>query len=156
VLRISEARSGADSEVKDLVRALGDVVALVEPRLLELWKSTGITFAQRRLLRRLASGARSAGELASELGVAAPTLTRRLEKLERRGLVSREVDSSDRRRVVVDLTDAGRRLLAGHRVLGGGPLPHAAREMDTDERRALTASLRSLIRLAREEGVGGE
>jgi len=146
------AAAGED-EVKALVRALGDVITLVEPRLLELWKSTGITFAQRRLLRRLVAGPRSAGDLASELGVAAPTLTRQLQKLEERGILSRAVDSVDRRRVVVALTDAGKRLLAGHRVLGGGPLAQAARDLTPRRRRELTESLGVLTRLARDRGL---
>lgn len=156
MLKTPEARTSADPETRELVRALGDVIALVEPRLLELWKGTGLTFAQRRLLRRLATGARSAGDLAGELAVSAPTITRQLERLEQRGLLSRAVDPADRRRVLVELTEAGRRLLAGHRVLGGGPLPPAVRRFDPDERRQLTASLRRLIAIAHEEDAGGE
>jgi DNA-binding MarR family transcriptional regulator len=158
VLKVSRAFPVADSrdeDVRALVRALGDVITLVEPRLLELWKSTGITFAQRRVLRRLVSGPRSAGDLAAELGIAAPTLTRQLQKLEDRGLLDRRVDATDRRRVTVALTDAGARLLAGHRVLGGGPLVMAARNLSPGRRRDLADALRRLVELAREPEVAG-
>ena len=150
----TQRQRGLEPGTKELVRALGDVITLVEPRLMELWRFTGITFAQRRLLRRLVEGPRSPGDLASELGVSAPTLTRRLQKLETLGLLSRAMDPGDRRRVVVTLAEPGRRLLAGHRVLGGGPLVRAALALAPRERTRLAASLRELVRIAREQADG--
>ncbi|HKC19011.1 MAG TPA: MarR family winged helix-turn-helix transcriptional regulator [Candidatus Dormibacteraeota bacterium] len=134
---------------KAVIRALADVVSLVEPRLLDLWRTTGITFAQRRLLRRLRDGSRSPGALAAELGISAPTLTRHLQRLENHHLLSRSVDSEDRRRVVVELTDAGRRSLADHRIFGGSPLAHAAAGLSPSERRALVEALGHLTSVAK-------
>jgi DNA-binding MarR family transcriptional regulator len=134
---------------KAVIRALADVVSLVEPRLLDLWRTAGITFAQRRLLRRLRDGARSPGVLAAELGISAPTLTRHLQRLEDRRLIRRSVDSEDRRRVVVELTDAGRRSLADHRIFGGSPLAYAAASLSAAERRALVDALGHLTGMAK-------
>ena len=143
--------AGADERDvrKQLLRALGDVITLIEPRLLELWKSTDITFAQRRLLRRLRDGPLSAGALAAELAVHAPTLTRQLTRLEARGLVSRQIDAGDRRRIVVSLTPAGRRILVGHRVLGDSVLASAARDLSPEQCAELVAGLHALTGLAR-------
>jgi DNA-binding MarR family transcriptional regulator len=52
------------------------------------------------------------GALAANEGVAAPTMTRLVDGLERDGLVVRESDPSDARGVLVRTTSAGRRLLA--------------------------------------------
>ena len=139
---------------KAVVRALADVVSLVEPRLLDLWKTTGITFAQRRLLRRLRDGARSPGSLAAELGISAPTLTRHLQRLEDSQLIRRSVDSEDRRRVVVELTDSGRRSLSDHRVFGGSPLALAVAELTPAERHALVAALGHMTKVARAHARG--
>jgi DNA-binding MarR family transcriptional regulator len=148
MLKTAPERKEVDSQ-RDLIRALADVVSLVEPRLLELWKSTGITFAQRRVLRRLRDGSRSPGWLAGELGVSGPTLTRHLQRLEDAGLIQRSVDSGDRRRVVVELTDAGRRSLADHRIFGNSPLALGARDLTAPDRRALAVGLNRLVEHAR-------
>jgi DNA-binding MarR family transcriptional regulator len=154
MLRISRAANGVEGGdgPREVIHAIADLVAVVEPRLLDLWKSTGMTFAQRRLLRRLRDGSRSAGALAAELDIAAPTLTRQLQKLEERGLISRAMDSDDRRRVVVTLTPSGERSLADHRIFGGGALAMAARDLPADQRRELVRSVAHLLRLARKHG----
>jgi hypothetical protein len=51
--------------------------------------------------------------------------------------------------VIVELTDAGRRSLADHRVFGDSSLALAAREMPPAERRELIDSLTHLIERAR-------
>ena len=144
------AADGADTP-RDVVRALADVIGLLEPRLLELWKTTGMTFAQRRVVRRLRGGPRSPGSLAADMGISAPTLTRHLQRLEDGALISRSTDREDRRRVVVELTDAGRRSLADHRVFGGTPLARAAADLTAPQRRELVAGLTRLVKLARDE-----
>ncbi len=47
--------------------------------------------------------------LADMLGVDAPTVTRKVQQLERDGLVSRQADPDDRRATRIQLTPAGRR-----------------------------------------------
>jgi MarR family transcriptional regulator, transcriptional regulator for hemolysin len=49
-------------------------------------------------------------ELAASLGIEGPTLTRHLDALESEGLVVRVRDTTDRRAVRVEATDAGREL----------------------------------------------
>lgn len=148
VLKVSPA-----DERRQLVRLLADVVSLVEPRLLELWTTTGMTFGQRRLLRRLSAGPRSAGALAAELGVSAPSLTRQLQKLEDHGMIVRAIDREDRRRVVVSLTSAGETALADHKVFGGSPVALAVRDMTGRQQRDLVRNLEVLIRLARQRAA---
>lgn len=64
----------------------------------------------RMLLKlRISPGERmTAGELAEELVLSTGAMTKRLDSLERQGLVRRERDTHDRRSVFVCLTDAGR------------------------------------------------
>lgn len=153
MLRDSAARATAATDggyaPRDVVRVLADVIGLVEPRLLELWKTTGMTFAQRRVLRRLRAGPRSPGWLAADMGISAPTLTRHLQRLEDSGLISRSTDREDRRRVVVELTDAGRQSLADHRIFGGTPLARAAADLTPAQRRELVFGLGRLVAMAR-------
>ena len=143
------AAAAAGGEGRQLIRAIADLVALVEPQLLSLWRATGMTLAQRRLLRRLRSGERTAGQLAQELGMSAPSTARMIARLEARGLLSRRLDESDRRRVVVALAPPGESALADHRVFHGTPLASAARSLPETQRRRLAEDLAELTSRAR-------
>jgi DNA-binding MarR family transcriptional regulator len=60
------------------------------------------------VLSTLSEGRRRVTELADLEGLAQPTVTVLVGKMEDRGLVSRERDTSDGRVVLVDITDEGR------------------------------------------------
>jgi DNA-binding MarR family transcriptional regulator len=71
-----------------------------------------LTPAQFRLLAALEDApSLSVGELAQEAGVSSPTATRMLDGLEQEGIVRRERDADDRRRIAVHPTAAGKRAL---------------------------------------------
>jgi DNA-binding MarR family transcriptional regulator len=85
------------------------------------------------------------GDLARDVGVDNGALSRMVERLVQKGLVSREADPSDRRAVRLRLTDAGRKLV-----------PVLAREadrndaeffcvIDADERARLLATVKALL-----------
>ena len=75
---------------------------------------------QWRVLAALWDGPKSAREVADIILQKQPTVSKLLERMERNGLVSREPDADDRRRIVVSLTAQGRAV--------AGPLIDAARE----------------------------
>jgi DNA-binding MarR family transcriptional regulator len=87
----------------------------------------------------------SPGRLLRETLVTSGTMTNRVDRLAARGLVERLPDPSDRRGVLVRLTDAGRTtvdgalegLLSREQDLLGG--------LDADEQRVLAGLLRSLV-----------
>ena len=149
-------KSDQATSSRDVVRAVADLVSLIEPRLLGLWQEVGMTLSQRRVLRRLWDGPRSAGEVAAGLGISSPSLTRMLTKLEQRGLLVRTLDTGDRRRVQVELTSQGRRSLEGHRVFSGTSLALAARSLSVAEQRDLVESIGKLVTAARQLEAGDE
>jgi DNA-binding MarR family transcriptional regulator len=95
----------------DLMRRLWSVSHELEVLSGRMTKEIGIT-AQQRMILRIAGRfpGITAGRLSELLCVDAATVSTALARLERRGLVSRERDQRDRRRVTVALTVAGRRL----------------------------------------------
>jgi DNA-binding MarR family transcriptional regulator len=73
-----------------------------------------------RVMASLWDGPMSAREVADIILQKQPTVSKLLERLERQGLVQREPDADDRRRIVVSLSPHGRAV--------AGPLIEAARE----------------------------
>jgi DNA-binding MarR family transcriptional regulator len=71
-----------------------------------------VTLPQYRMLVVLGTrGPQPAATLAAALGVSAPTATRMCDRLVRKRLVERQANPSDRRQVVLGLTDAGQELV---------------------------------------------
>jgi len=74
--------------------------------------SGALSLAQYHVLEPLGTGPRTNRELAELAGISAPTATRIVDGLLERGWVSRVADPTDRRAVVISLTDTGRAALA--------------------------------------------
>ncbi len=68
----------------------------------------GIHPSQLRTLMMMHGGAVSPSELADTMEVSLPTISKSLAGLERRGWIERTADASDRRRVLLGMTEEGR------------------------------------------------
>jgi DNA-binding MarR family transcriptional regulator len=134
-----------DSVIADDVRgAIGAflrIAALVETMSGELWQSHQLTLTQARLLRVIQERPVAAGRLASKLGLSAASLTRVLERLEERGLLERQVDQTDRRRVTVCITAGGRDTVGGLQFWMASPITAAIQKMGDEDRRQFTDML---------------
>lgn len=137
------------ADIKEVLTAYLDAVALCEPIQLQLWQQAGVTLTQRRLLYRLGNGEQGQSELARGLGLSAASLTRLIDRLEERGLVSRRRDREDRRRVVVELEPAGQRVLGETHMLRGSGVQQAVEKMSPSDRRRVQDALRDLVDAAR-------
>jgi DNA-binding MarR family transcriptional regulator len=88
-------------------------------------------------------------ELANLEAVTQPTMTTLVTRLERDGLVTRSPDPADARAVRVEVTEEGRRRLAGMRAARAAVLDAALAELEPGERAALEAALPVLEKLSR-------
>lgn len=115
----------------------------------ELFVDFGVTAQQYNALRLLAAAHPEAVPtlvLAEKLISRAPDITRMLDRLEERGWIRRDRPTSDRRRVMIRITPAGKRLL--ERI--ARPLREChERQLGHMDRRAL-ADLVRLLRSARQ------
>jgi DNA-binding MarR family transcriptional regulator len=143
----------AQSETKAALLAYLDALALAEPFQARLWQLSHLTLTQVSVLRHLRAGPQTAGRLGELAGLSATSISRLVDRLEKRGLVSRTRDLEDRRIVEVHLEPAGERLLGEAKVFKGSDLHHAVEAMSSDERRRLTTSLTRLVELTREFAV---
>jgi len=139
----------APDETKATLLAYLDALALAEPIQARLWQLAELTLTQVQVLRTLRDGPQMLGKLGQANGLSATSVTRIVDRLERRGLVSRRRESEDRRLVQVHLEPAGERLMGEIRVMRGSDIHQAVEAMTGEERRQLTASLRRLVELAR-------
>ena len=105
----------------------------------------GLTPAEINVLANLSDGKRrTVSELGRLAGAAPTTLTSVLDRLDRRGHVTRGRHPSDRRAVVVELTPAGRRAATTIRQAIGRLERRALAALDTEAMAGLRAGLDAL------------
>ncbi|MBE7191934.1 MarR family transcriptional regulator [Gordonia polyisoprenivorans] len=84
------------------------------------------------------------GDFAARESIRMPTATSLVDGLIRNGLAFREPDPTDRRAVLVSLTDHGRAVLQRVREQRDDVLAHAIAELSDDDRAALAAAAPAL------------
>jgi DNA-binding MarR family transcriptional regulator len=103
-----------DGQAETALVAMRRILRATDINVRKLARESGLTTSQMIVLQRLArSGPASAGDIARAASLSQATVTSLLDKLGANGLVVRERGSTDRRRVWVEITDAGRAKLAG-------------------------------------------
>jgi DNA-binding MarR family transcriptional regulator len=129
------------------------LAARLEAALVDLWTQLlaqtdgDLSRTSAAVLRTLCERPRRITELATAQAVAQPTMTVAVQRLEARGLVTRERATDDRRATNVVITDAGRALLAARRGVRAGALAERLRALDPAQRDALEAALPALTAL---------
>lgn len=104
----------------------------------------GLTSPQAALMKALASGPLSAGDLASRINLSQGTVTDILKRLESRGFVHRLRDESDRRRVIVSLTTEGQRIISNSTSHWQAPFSERLTELPEWEQSQLLAALQRI------------
>ena len=132
-------RSGRSA---DAVRAAARLAKVAGTALAE----ADLTLPQYRVLVFLAAGDRPATQVAALLGVAPSTITSAVDGLTARGLVERRADPSDRRRVVLALTDRGRNALSDGDTVVAARLDRLLTHLDRDEAETVLTGLEHLNR----------
>ena len=150
------AVEAAQTETKATLLAFLEALMLAEPLQAQLWRLAELTLTQVSVLRNLRDEPKTAGKLGQAVGLSPTSVTRLVDRLERRGLVSRHREFADRRLVEIRLEPAGEKLLGEIKVLRGSHLHRAIEAMSRDDRRALTSGLRRLVELARADAAREE
>jgi DNA-binding MarR family transcriptional regulator len=92
--------------------SLRRIIQAIDLHSRQLVRQHGITAPQLIILKQIqGQKAISVSEVARQVSLKQTTVTDILNRLERQGLILREKDTSDRRRILVRETDAGKKLL---------------------------------------------
>jgi DNA-binding MarR family transcriptional regulator len=130
---------------------LASELRLIVGRLIRRMRAEGrLPLAQGAVLGRLdRGGAATVSALAAAERVRPQSMSQTVSELEADGLVSRRPDPTDRRQLLVELTDAGHATLADERRQREGWLARAiAEDLSDAERAALERAVEPLRRLA--------
>ena len=141
--------------IRDVTLSPETIAADLRPALLRLARElrheteqAGITARQATLLWLVKrSPGLSLAELAAEEGISPPAMSGHVDRLERAGLVERVRGTSDRRRVGLELTDEGARLLRNIRARRTMWLARRLQALEGPELAAIDAAIPALHRL---------
>ncbi|MEJ2037602.1 MAG: MarR family winged helix-turn-helix transcriptional regulator [Desulfosarcinaceae bacterium] len=108
--------TGAGRSVSDNVMInLRQIIRAIDINSKKLIKRVGLTGPQLIILQEIArSGEATAGKIARAVSLSQATVTGILERLEKRHLIVRQRSDHDKRRIMVNITDAGRKILDTH------------------------------------------
>nr|BFE57181.1 MarR family transcriptional regulator [Dactylosporangium thailandense] len=138
-------------EIEQTAAALQIAVGRLVRRLRQTHVPGELTLSEASVLSRLdRGGPATPGELAGDERVKPQAMGATLQTMEQRDLVRRSPDPGDGRRVLITITDEGRRLLTDRRTLKTHALAEAIGHLSDDERRALVEAARLLDKLAEE------
>ncbi|MFC5137417.1 MarR family winged helix-turn-helix transcriptional regulator [Actinomycetospora rhizophila] len=101
-------------------------------------------------------GPQRLSDLAVREGVTQPSMTALVTRLERDGLAIRGDDPTDRRAVIVTLTDAGRDVLLARRTRRATRLAALLDQLGPEDRATVEAAAGALSRLTRTDPSRGE
>ena len=134
------------NNIESVLVALRRVIRATDLHSKHLSKVAGLTAPQLLILQTLRDkGDLPAGEIAHDISLSQATITTILDRLESRGLITRERSDHDKRKVIASITGAGRVILAN------APMPLQAsfvRQFSNLREWEQTAIISSLQRVA--------
>lgn len=139
--------SAATAEVAELATQLRLACMRISRRV-RFESADAVAPHQFSVLVRLAESPRTPREMAAIEKVSAPSMTRTVNGLEERGLVSRHPDPDDGRCVIVSLTPAGREALGVTRAARDAWMTSRVAELSAAEREILAQATLLLHRVA--------
>lgn len=108
-------------------------------------KEEGLTFQQIRTIMYVAEQPRFLGEIAKERSVSPASASALVDGLETDGYLLRTMDRVDRRRIVVTLTDKGRKAYENTRAMSEAMLSELVQHLGEDDAQQLAAILGKLV-----------
>jgi DNA-binding MarR family transcriptional regulator len=142
----STPRHALITELHDLMSRVATAHATVTPP--ESWMDAALTMPQvKAMLVIYHRGAVRVGSIAHELGMSPNAATALLDRLEALEFAQREPDPSDRRAILVVLTEAGTNFVGDILSAGANSVNRFLEQMSVDDLSALHRGMTSLVGL---------
>ena len=155
-----------NAEFNDLLVTAYKSVIKVEELILQDMSNSDLSISEMHMLESIGkdpSAGMTIGGIAQALGITLPSVTIQVQKLEKKGYVTKERNAFDARSVHVKPTEKGRRAEVAHRYFHRQMVRAITKGMDENERVALMQGLTKLnafltdkIESRQWEGVKGE
>lgn len=144
-----EPFEGLDLEVEGILDRIGGISRRVKRGMETVLAEHGLTLQEWKVLGHLRNHRSphesSPGELADYLELSSGAVTNRLDRMERSGLIRRRPDPNDRRGVIVELTEEGRRAYEASASAQARREAFFASALTRAEQRQLNGLLRKLM-----------
>ena len=151
---MAEANTLTDNLIENILNNYGRAAGVFDPNRLEVWEELGLTMSQLRVLHLLQAGPGTpAGAVAAFLKVRPSTATGIVDRLVRDGLVRRERDDLDRRRVRIWLTDQGMKVINEIRTRNRAVIWKIFRNFSEQELQEINRTFALLTSEAERQGV---
>jgi DNA-binding MarR family transcriptional regulator len=136
--------------IREVVDLQGQIGRIVGQHAASIWISSGLTVTQLKSLFLIADkGSTNFKKLAEALQVTPSNVTRIVERLVERGLVSRTENTEDRRMLMLQATDKGRSLLQSIRETSMKHMTGTLDLLSVKELSSLAEGLSAFIRAAK-------
>ncbi len=130
-----------NEDLKKIFELSVDIVKLIKSRRKDKLfgnEFNNLTTAQIYVLHFLVEkGKASMSELAAFSGVKMPTMTDNIDKLVREGIVKRDHEGNDRRKVIVKMTPKGEKMMRNHMERGMETMSKMFGKMNFEERKKI-------------------
>ena len=129
----------------------------VEASMLRSLSGSDLSIGEMHMLESIARGHHGATitDLALDQGITLPSVTTAIQKLQKKGYVTKEKSPTDARSVTVVLTDIGRRAAVAHRYFHRQMVKSIMRDFSEQERTLLMEALLKLDRFLCERAEAG-
>lgn len=111
----------------------------------------GLTLQQHRVMALLTKGGRSTTQIADELGVSLPAISRMTQNLFKSGWLKKEISKEDKRQSILTLTKLGQEVISKSQTQSMGQLVPRLDQLSTKEKNTLIEAFEILNKLNQEE-----
>lgn len=144
-----------DPDTESIVNGLDMASRRIQRASVKTLGQLGVARGEFWVLMHMMRGQTSPAQIAGELMVSTGTMTNRLDKLEKAGLVRRHPDPKDRRSVMVEITARGRATVDRYVKVQGDIERRLLGHLSPAERRRTVALLVKLLASMEVEGASG-
>ena len=139
---------------RQVLLCLRQIIRAMDLRSRQLEKSVGLTVPQLVVLKEVAdANGVPIGQIARQISLSQATVTTIVDRLEQRGAVARSRTETDRRRVLVTLTDLGAELIRNSPTILQEEFLLAFSELETWEQTQMLATLQRIAAMMKAEDL---